>query len=114
MGTRLELEAPDSTTAYSPGRLGEGKQLLMMISPLWSRGKVVTSPSGPGFDPRSGQISWLFFLGFLLNCKTCQEKLRPIHPWISLAVIIIRNHFARAPMTFHVHSPIYNYINYPQ
>ena len=33
------------------------------------------SPSGPGFDPRSGQFSWLrFFRGFSSTAKTNVRK----------------------------------------
>ena len=52
------------------------------------------SPSGPGFDPPSDQFSWLkIFLGFFLNCKmNVWKNLGPIHPWISMIIIIIKNH----------------------
>ena len=45
--------------------------------PLWARGNIVASHSRPVFDPRLDQISWL-----------SQKNLGPIHPWISLAIII--------------------------
>ena len=43
------------------------------------------SRSGPGFNPRSGQVSWVRFLsGFFLTCKTNVRKLSaPKGPRIS-------------------------------
>ena len=52
------------------------------------------SRSGPGFDPRSGQVSWVrFFSGLFLTCKTNFRKLQaPRFPniiWPSLSSLMI-------------------------
>ena len=59
---------------------------------LWSKWQHARlSRSGPGFDPRSGQVSWVrFFSGFFLNCKTNVWKLQATKvPEYHLAVVII-------------------------
>ena len=44
----------------------------------------------PGFDPRSGQISWVKFFGFFLTCKTNVRNLQAhTVPEYHLAAIII-------------------------
>ena len=45
--------------------------------PLWTRRQHARlSRSGPGFDPRSGQVSWVRVLSrFFLTCKTNVGKL---------------------------------------
>ena len=49
------------------------------------------SRSGPGFDPRSGQVSWV---RFFLTCKTNVGKLYASKvPEYHLAIIIIIIHY---------------------
>ena len=52
--------------------------IIIIGLPLWSRRQHARlSRSGPGFDPRSGQVSWvMFFSGFFLTCKTNVRKLQ--------------------------------------
>ena len=47
--------------------------------PLWSKWQHVRlSRSGPGFDPRSGQVSWVrFFLGFSSPVRQISGNFRP-------------------------------------
>ena len=52
--------------------------LRKMSPPLWARRyHAHLSRSGPGFDPRSGQVSCMrFFSEFFLTCKTNVGKLQ--------------------------------------
>ena len=54
-------------------------QLLMIL-----RNEARLSRSGPGFDPRSGQVSWVrFFRGFSSPVRQMSESFRPQGPRIS-------------------------------
>ena len=53
---------------------------------------------GPGsIIGRFSFTGWGFFRGFRQQLDKCQEKSGTIHPQISLAIIIIKNHFIQAP-----------------
>ena len=54
-------------------------------SPLWARRQHARlSRSGPGFDPRSGQVSWVkFFRGFSSPVSQMLGSFRPQGPRIS-------------------------------
>ena len=55
----------------------------------------------PGFDPPSGQVSWVrFFRGFSSPVDKCWETLGLKVPEYHLAVIVVINHHSlRVPMT---------------
>ena len=84
--------------------------------PLWVRRQHARlSRSGPGFDPRSGQVSWVRFCSwFFLTCKTNVRKLwAPKVPEYHLAVIIITKNDGRQwpevltrPKTLNIHTYI--------
>ena len=61
------------TTRYGPGsRPGSVRWRFFIPSyPDWLCG-VLNLACGPGFDPRSGQVSWV---KFFLTCKTNVRKL---------------------------------------
>ena len=67
--------------------------------PLWTRRlHARLSRSGPGFDPRSGQVSWVrFFRGFSSLVRQMSGSSRPPRSpniiWPSLSSIII--HYGR-------------------
>ena len=69
--------------------------------PLWARLQHARlSRSGPGFDPRSGQVSWVrFFQCFSSPVRQMSESFRPpwspniIWPSLSSSLIII--HYGR-------------------
>ena len=81
----------------------ENAQYLLMLQnmlrPLWARWQHVRlSRSGQGFDPRSGQVSWVrFFRGFSSPIRQTSGSFRPPrYPdiiWPSLSSIII--HYGR-------------------
>ena len=68
--------------------------------PLWARRQHVRlSRSGPGFDPRSWQISWVrFFWGFFSPVRQMSGSFRPprspniIWPSLSSSIIIHYGH----------------------
>ena len=53
--------------------------LLSLIPPLWARRQHARlSRCGPGFDPRSGQVSWVrFFSGFSSPVRQMSGSFRP-------------------------------------
>ena len=67
--------------------------------PLWSKWQHARlSRSGPGFDPRSGQVSWVrFFRGFSSPVRQMSGSFRPPRSpniiWPSLSFILI--HYGR-------------------
>ena len=67
--------------------------------PLWSKWYYARlSRSGPGFDPRSGQVSWVrFFRGFSSPIRQRSGNFRPPRSpnniWSSLSSILI--HYGR-------------------
>ena len=72
--------------------------------PLWDRWyHARLSRSGPGFDPWSGQVSWVrFFRGFSSPVGQMSERFRPQGPRISFGH---HNHSLRASMTWDVDAP---------
>ena len=74
--------------------------LLSSLSPpLWSKWQYAClSCSAPGFDPRSGQVSWVrFFRGFSSPVRQMSGSFRPTRSpyiiWPSLSSILI--HYGR-------------------
>ena len=85
---------------------GNGRNPQKNWSPCGRGGNVVAShKAGPGSIPGS-QFSWLkFSRGFSSTVGQMSGNVGPTHPRISLGIIIIKNHFVRAPMTFDVDGP---------
>ena len=81
---------------------------LEKSSPLWARRQHARlSRSGPGFDPRSGQVSWVrFFSGFFLTCKihNMSGSFRPTRSpniiWPSLSSSNIIHYGRQCPEMF--------------
>ena len=63
--------------------------------------------AGPCSIPGRDKFPERFFGGFFLTCKTNVMKLQaPKVPEYHLPIIIIHNHFIRAPMTLDVDAPL--------
>ena len=75
--------------------------------PLWARRQHARlSRSGPGFDPRSGQVSWVrFFRCFSSPVRQMSGSFRPQGPRISFGHHYFHHRSLRAPMTWDVDAP---------
>ena len=83
--------------------------------PLWARRQHARlSRSGPGFDPRSGQVSWVrFFRGFSSPVRQMSGSFRPPRSpniiWPSLSSILIPYgrlwpEMLTRPKTYNIHT----------
>ena len=65
------------------GRIRINKEIISWAARQVNKVKSLSS-SGPGFDPRSGQVSWVrFFRGFSSPVRQMSGSLRPQGPRIS-------------------------------
>ena len=105
------------------GRMMVGDQTLPIehasgaCPPLWARRQhAPLSRSGPGCDPRSGQVSWVrFFRGFSSLVRQMSGSFRPprspsiIRPSLSSSSLIIhygcqRPEMLTCPKTLNIHT----------
>ena len=113
-GERRKLHNAEVHTLYSSPDIITNLKWRRVSPPLWvMRQHARLSRSEPGFNPRSGQVSWVRFFGVFPHLSDeCQGALSPQGPRISFGH---HNHPSiislRAPMILDVDAPLNPHIH---